>query len=106
MLNLKMKIMKKIVFVLSFVFAAGIAMSSMANEVIIDNNVKTSIVDSDDKKPCPKDCTAECCTAKDAKSETKSATKAESKCCTKAKSCVKAKDAEKKDTKTTPAKKE
>lgn len=94
--------MKKIVFVLSFVFAAGMTMSSMANEVIVDNNTtEISIVDSDDKKPCPKDCTAKCCTAKETKADSKCDTKKETKCCKKAKACDKTKSAEKKETKTT-----
>lgn len=89
--------MKKIVFILSLVFVAGLTMSSYASQVTVDNDVKISIVeDNDDKKPCPADCTKACCT-KEAKAEC-TKTEAKKECCsaTKTTECTKSKAAEKK----------
>lgn len=87
--------MKKVIFILSFIFVGSLAMSTYANMVIIDNSVEISIVeDVDDKKPCAKDCTADCCT-KDAKAETKSGTTATKSCSKTSTTCTKGSDAKK-----------
>lgn len=98
--------MKKIVFILSFVFVAGLTMSSYANTATFDDNITISIVeDVDDKKPCTKDCKGDCCKNKEKKAECKDA-KAEKKCCSSAKSKECSKSAEKKaDAKSTTSEK-
>ena len=90
--------MKKIVFILSLVFVAGLTMSTYASQATIDNDVKITIVeDNNDKKPCPADCKAKCCAKEDAKADA-SATKSDKKCCSSAKKaeCSKAKSSDKK----------
>jgi len=84
--------MKKLTFVLGFLFVAAMGMTTYASTVVVDNNLDVTVVDqNDDEKPCPKDCTCEKCEkAKTAKAEGK-AVKAdcakEAKCGTSAKKC-------------------
>lgn len=92
--------MKKVVYILSFVFALGLTVNLIANNAGETQKTKISVVDqSPDKKPCPANCTKECCKAKEAKADAKCDKKAEKKCCPKAKSCDKAKSAKSEDSK-------
>ncbi len=86
--------MKKIVFILSFVFVAGLSVSTFANQITVDSDVKITIVeDVDDEKPCKKDCTCVTCKEKAAKAE-KCTKKTDVKCCAKTKeACPKTKEA-------------
>ncbi len=94
--------MKKIVFILSFVFVSSLSVSTFANQVTVDSDVKITIVeDVDDEKPCKEGCTKDCCKDKAAKAE-KCTKKSETKCCTKSKaSCDKKAEGDKKAATTT-----
>lgn len=71
--------MKRIVFVLSFLFVAGLGFSAFAAEVNVDNTSNIVVVDLDnDKKPTPEgDKKGEC--SKEKKAECKDA-KAKGEC--------------------------
>ena len=98
--------MKKLAYVLGFLFVAGMGMTTYASTVVVENDLNITIVDqNDDEKPCPKDCTCDKCEkAKAAKAEGKTV-KAdcakEAKCGTPAKKCCgSSKSAAKTDKKT------
>lgn len=88
--------MKKMIFVLSLIFVAGLGFQATANKVLVDNGVNLEMV-QDDKKPCPADCTCANCEAKSADGKTAAAKSGEAK-----KDCA----AKKSECKTTEAKKE
>jgi len=59
---IKIKIMKKLAYVLVVMFVAVLGTNTYASTILIDNNETIVIVDNDfDKKPCPADCKGECC---------------------------------------------
>ncbi|MGE4287604.1 MAG: hypothetical protein AB7E36_02855 [Salinivirgaceae bacterium] len=88
--------MKKMIFVLSLFFVAGLGFKAAATDVMVDNSVKIVVVD-DDKKPCPADCTCANCQAKAADGKTAAAKSGEAK-----KDCA----AKKSECKTAEAKKD
>ena len=84
--------MKKLAYVLGFLFVAGMGMTTYASTIVIENDVNITIVDQgDDENPCPKGCTCEKCEkAKTAKADcktTKACCKKEAKCDKTAKKC-------------------
>ncbi len=116
MFNQKIKMMKKLAYVLGFLFVAGMGMTTYASTVIVKNDINITVVDqNDDEKPCPKGCTCEKCKKADAKCKTdcknaKADCKHDAKCDKAVKSCCKnSKSAVKTDDKTktttTPTKK-
>jgi hypothetical protein len=70
--------MKKMIFVLSLFFVAGLGFKAAATEVLVDNGVNIVVVD-DDKKPCPADCTCANCQAKAADGKTAAVKSGEAK---------------------------
>lgn len=67
--------MKKLTYVLGFLFVAGMGMTTYATTAMVDNNTKITIVDqNNDEKPCKEGCTcAKCETPKSAKADGKTA---------------------------------
>lgn len=55
--------MKKVALIFTFVFVAGLGMSTQASNIILDNGLHIVVVDND-KKPCPEGCTCDACKAK------------------------------------------
>ncbi len=90
--------MKKLAYVLGFLFMAGMGMTTYASTVVVENDVNITVVNqNDDEKPCPKGCTCEKCTkakadCKATKADCKTAKtdcKSHAKCDKAAKSCCK-----------------
>lgn len=83
--------MKKVAFILSFVFVAMLGFNSYAAISNVEKNNTVMVVDIDhDKKPCPANCEGDCCKDKKVEnknveskvSTTKESSNCESKCTT------------------------
>ncbi|GEM_PF-6426420 len=80
--------MKRIAFILSLVFVAGMGMTASATAVIADNGLQITIVDTDNK-PCAAGCTCADCKAKSADGKAACDSTKKADCKTKSADCSK-----------------